>query len=334
MNSGATGNRPRVLLTDPIHPDAHARLAAEADIAVLPDGLSGEDSHAAVRTAITAAQGIIVRRQLPDDLFDAPGDLRGVVRHGVGLDFIPVARATQRGIPVANTPAVNANSVAEYAFAAMLAMSRRIAEFDREVRAGNWNVRRHAATRTFELHGRTVGVIGYGAIGKRIGDIAAQGFSMRVVAHTATPSRLPSHVGALSLHELFAQSDFIVVACPLTPQTRGMVDRAALDHARPGAVLVNVGRGPVIREQDLVDALQDGRLGGAVLDVFEVQPLPMGSGLRTHPNVMLTPHLAGITQDAERAMGMMAAETVLKLIRGERPDNIVNKEIYSQLKEA
>jgi D-3-phosphoglycerate dehydrogenase len=152
---------------------------------------------------------------------------------------------------------------------------------------------------------------------------------MKVVAHTSTPSRLPPHVRALSLNELFAASDFIVVACPLTPQTRGMVDRHVLAHAKPGAVLINVGRGPVIREDDLVGALNDGRIGGAVLDVFEVQPLPADSGLRNHPGVLLTPHLAGITQDAERAMGMMAVDTVLALIRGERPDNIVNKEIFA-----
>lgn len=321
--------RPKVVLTDPIHADAHARLVTDADIAVLPDGVSGEESHSVLRALMADAHGLIVRRQLPDDLFDSPGDLRGVVRHGVGLDFIPVVRASARQIPVANTPAVNANAVAEYAFAAMLAMSRQLARFDQHVRQGNWQSRRTAGADTFELRGRTIGVIGYGAIGKRIGEIATQGFSMKVVAHTTTPSRLPPHVEALSLNELFAASDFIVVACPLTPQTRGMVDRHALAHAKPKAVLINVGRGPVIRETDLAGALNEGRISGAVLDVFEVQPLPADSGLRDHPRVLLTPHLAGITQDAERAMGMMAVDTVLALIRGERPDNIVNKEIYT-----
>jgi D-3-phosphoglycerate dehydrogenase len=329
MSSRPAVPRPKVVLTDPIHADAHARLIGDADIVVLPDGVSGEESHAALRALMVNAHGLIVRRLLPDDLFDSPGDLRGVVRHGVGLDFIPVARASARQVPVANTPAVNANAVAEYAFAAMLAMSRRLAHFDQQVRQGNWQSRRTAGTDTFDLHGRTIGVIGYGAIGRRIGEIAGQGFSMKVVAHTTTPSRLPPHVGALSLNELFSASDFIIIACPLTPQTRGMVDRHALAHAKPGAVLINVGRGPVIREDDLVDALNAGKISGAVLDVFEVQPLPANSGLRKHPGVLLTPHLAGITQDAERAMGMMAVDTVLALIRGERPDNIVNKEIYT-----
>ena len=329
MTTASTGGRPRVILTDPIHPDACARLDRDAEVAVLPASASMEESHAALRSLVADADGLIVRRQLPDDLFDSPGRLRGVVRHGVGLDFIPVARATAQRIPVANTPAVNANAVAEYAFAGMLAMSRRLAHYDQQVRQDNWQSRWTGATGTFELRGRTVGVIGYGAIGKRIGEIAAQGFGMKVAAHTATPSRLPPGVEALSLAALFEASDFVVVACPLTPQTRGMVDREVLARARPGCVLINVGRGPVIRQDELAEALAAGQLKGAVLDVFEVQPLPLDSPLRRHPGVLLTPHLAGITQDAERAMGMMAAETMLALIRGERPDNIVNKEIGS-----
>jgi D-3-phosphoglycerate dehydrogenase len=328
MTHESPTTRPTILLTDPIHPDAHARLAADANIVLLPDGLAREDSEAALRAMLADAHGLIVRRQLPPDVFDTPHQLRGVVRHGVGLDFIPVAQASAQRIPVGSTPGVNANSVAEYVVAAMFAMSRQLAQFDHEVRQGNWQARRTAATRTFELRGRTLGVVGYGAIGRRIGEIATAGLSMKVVAHTGTPSRLPVHIGALSLQELFAASDFIVMACPLTPQTRGMVDRHVLAGAKPGAVLINVGRGPLIVEDDLVSALSAGILDGAVLDVFEVQPLPANSGLRSHPRVLLTPHIAGMTQDAEQAMGMMAVETMLALAHGKRPDNVVNKEIY------
>lgn len=326
--------RPTIVLTDPIHADAHARLAADADAAVLPAELSGAQSDAALRKLLASAHGLIVRRQLPEDIFDAAAHLQGVVRHGVGLDFIPVARASAQQIPVANTPAVNANAVAEYAFAALFALSRQLAHFDQEVRQGHWQSRLTAGAKTFDLRGRTLGVIGYGAIGQRIGEIATQGFSMKVLAHTSTPSRLPAHVGARSLEELFAASDFLVVACPLTPQTRGMVNRRVMAFAKAGAALINVGRGPVICEDDLVSALNAGTISAAVLDVFEVQPPPADSGLRQHPRVLLTPHLAGITQDAERAMGMLAVDTMLALTRGERPDNIVNKEIFSVPKEA
>ncbi|RYF62518.1 MAG: hydroxyacid dehydrogenase [Comamonadaceae bacterium] len=252
------------------------------------------------------------------------------MRQGVGLDFIPVERATANGIPVGNTPAVNANAVAEYVFAALLAHARQLAAFDASVRSGDWAARTQAGARTLELRGRTLGLLGFGAIGQRIAAIASQGFGMSVAVCTGTPSKVPPGMAALSIEGLFAASDFVVIACPLTPQTRGMVNAEVLAHARPGAVLVNVGRGPVVREDDLATALATGPLAGAVLDVFETQPLPASSALRAHPRVLLTPHLAGITQEAERAMGMLAVDTLAAvLLRGERPPNIVNPEVFA-----
>ena len=320
----------RVLLTDPLHPDAHARLAAWAEVSQLPDGLSRAASDDALRDAMPQVHGLVVRRQLPGDLFDRPHALRGVMRQGVGLDFIPVERATANGIPVGNTPAVNANAVAEYVFAALLAHSRQLAAFDASVRAGDWAARTQAGARTYELHGRTLGLIGFGAIGQRIGAIAQHGFGMALAVCTGTPSKVPAGIATLSIEALFAASDFVVIACPLTPQTRGLVNADVLAHAKPGAVLVNVGRGPVLREADLAAALDAGRLAGAVLDVFENQPLPADSALRRHPGVLLTPHLAGLTQEAERAMGLLAVDTLeALLLRGERPPNIVNPEVFA-----
>lgn len=323
--------KPRVLLTDPLHPDAHARLSEWADIEQIPDGLVREGSDDFLRKAMPRIEGLVVRRLLPPDLFDRPNSLRCVMRQGVGLDFIPVPRATTNGIPVGNTPAVNANAVAEYVFAALLAQARQLAAFDQSVRAGDWAVRAQAGARTFELRGRTLGLIGFGAIGQRIAAIAQQGFGMQVAVCTGTPGKVTAPFTALPLDALFAASDFVIVACPLTPQTRGMVDARVLAHARPSAVLVNVGRGPVVREEDLVQALERGQLAGAVLDVFESQPLPDDSALRRHPGVLLTPHLAGITQEAERAMGVLAVDTLAAvLLRGERPPNIVNPEVFDR----
>lgn len=321
---------PRVLLTDPLHADAAARLAAWAQLSQLPQGLTPEQSDQALREAAGRVHGIIVRRQLPADLFERPLSLRAVVRQGVGLDFIPVDRATAHRIPVGNTPGVNANAVAEYVFAALLAHSRQLAQFDASVRSGDWQVRGQAGARTFELSGGALGVIGFGAIGQRIGQIARQGFGMQVATCTTTPSRVPQGVAVLPLEALFAASDFIVIACPLTPATRGMVNARVLAHARPGAVLVNVGRGPVLVESDLAAALQAGALAGAVLDVFETQPLPDNSALRRHPGVLLTPHLAGITREAERAMSLLAVDTMRALLAGERPTNIVNPEVFDR----
>lgn len=319
---------PKVVLTDAIHPEAHAMLADAATVVVLDAALSGPEALQALRVEVQDAQGLIVRRQLPPDLLEGPHALRGIVRHGVGLDFIPVESATQHGVPVANTPAVNANAVAEYAMTAMLDGARRFRFFDGQVRQGNWNARKSAGAMTFELRGRTIGIVGFGSIGNRIAEIATGGFGMRVAACTRTPSRLPEGISAKSLEDLFACSDFVVLACPLTEHTRGMINRNILTRAKPGLFLVNVARGAVINEPDLVDALAAGHIGGAALDVFTTQPLPMDSPLRDHPRVAVTPHLAGVTQDAELAMGLMAVESQLALIRGERPDNVVNRACY------
>jgi D-3-phosphoglycerate dehydrogenase len=325
--------RPRVLLTDPIQSEAHERLAASADIETLSPELVGEASDQGLREMISQFDGLIVRRQLPENLFEAGAHLRAVVRHGVGVDFIPVERATANGIPVANTPDVNANAVAEYAISAMLAMTRRLAEFDVAVRNGDWNRRITAGAQCRELRGASLGIIGYGAIGRRTAEIAAAGFGMHLRAHTSTPSKLPPTVEAVSLQTLFSRSDFIVVSCPLTRATRGMVNTALLAHAPPGAVLINVSRGPVLRQDDVVAALKNGTLGGAVLDVYDQHPLAGDSPLRELPNVLLTPHIAGLTHDAARAMGLAAVDTMLALLRGERPRSIVNPEFSVVTKE-
>ncbi|QUN32687.1 hydroxyacid dehydrogenase (plasmid) [Cupriavidus sp. KK10] len=319
-------SRPLVLLTDPIAPEAHARLAADADVELLPPGLIGEASDQALRDRIAQVDGLIVRRQLPGDLFEREHRLRAVVRHGVGVDFIPVDRATAHGIPVANTPDTNSNAVAEYAVSAMLAMTRKLEDFDDAVRNGDWNRRMIAGEQSRELRGSTLGIIGFGAIGRRVAEIAGVGFGMKLLAHTSTPSKLPPHVDPAELTELFARSDYIVIACPLIPATRGMVNKTLLAHARPTTVLVNVARGPIIQQADLIDVLSSGTIGGAVLDVFEQHPLPDDSPLRALQNVLLTPHIAGLTQDASMAMGLAAVQTMLALLRGERAHNIVNPE--------
>ncbi|RYF80061.1 MAG: hydroxyacid dehydrogenase, partial [Comamonadaceae bacterium] len=190
---------PRVLITDPLHPDAHTRLASWADVEALPAGVSGAASDALLRDAMPRVQGLVVRRLLPPDLFDRPHALRCVMRQGVGLDFIPVERATANGVPVGNTPAVNANAVAEYVFAALLAHARQLAAFDASVRGGDWAARTQAGARTFELRGRTLGLLGFGAIGQRVAAIASQGFGMSVAVCTGTPSKVPPGMAALSI---------------------------------------------------------------------------------------------------------------------------------------
>ena len=314
--------RPVVLLTNPIHPEAEAMLAVQARPVTAPD-----PSPETLRALIAEAEGLVVRVKLPDDILEGATRLRGIVRHGVGLDMIPVAAATARGIPVANLPGSNTQAVAEYVFAALFHLRRQVWRLDGGLRAEGWGAVRPIADGLSEIGGSTLGVLGLGEIGGRVARIGQHGFGMRVLGASRSGATLGGLAQAVDLGTLFAQSDAVVVACPLTEATRGLVDAALIGRMRPGAVLINVARGPVIDAAALAAALQAGKLAGAALDVFDVQPLASDHPLLACPNLLLTPHVAGITQTSSRAMSVGAVEEMLRILRGERPRNLVNPEI-------
>ena len=324
----------RILLTQPIHPQAQARLAELGEVVVAPD-----TSRSTLRRAAAGCAVVMVRALLPDDIFDAAPSLIGAVRHGAGVDMIPIAAATEHGVLVANVPGVNANAVAEHVARSMLQLARFSMPMALRLRArgAGWARARAFSDAGFELRGRTVGLVGFGHVGQAIARVCAHGFSMRVLAHTRSPlPRLPASVEPsalpappvtrVALPDLLAQSDFVVLACPLTDETRGMVGAAQLETMRQGSYLINVARGPVVVESALVEALQSGHLAGAALDVFDTIPI-----LEAHPywqmeQVIITPHVAGITEDSMLAMGRGAALAVERLLRGEVPPNCINPE--------
>lgn len=316
--------KPLVLLTNPIHPEAVARLEPHARVVTAPD--TGADTLR--RLARQGAAGLIVRAQLPDDILDHAPGLRGIVRHGVGLDFVPLAAATARGLPVANLPGSNTRAVAEYAFAALLDLRRRLAHLDRTLRRDGWLAAKTLASDLPEIGGTTLGVLGLGEIGRAVAGIGRHGFGMRVLGAARTQRNLDGLVEPVPVERLFAESDAVVIACPLTPETRGLVGAALIGRMRPGAVLINVARGPIVEAEALADALEAGRIGGAALDVFAEQPLPEDHRLRGCPNLLLTPHVAGTTATSLRTMGLGAAEAMLAILRGERPATVVNPEVY------
>ena len=316
---------PKVLLTNPIDPSGEEILRGVAQIARAPD------TRAETLNALVAdAEILIVRAFLPADIFERPNRLRGVVRHGVGLDMIPMESATAHGIPVANVPGSNAEAVAEHAIAGMLLVARQIHRMDRELRDIDWPASRKRSEASTELFGRTLGIVGMGNVGTRIAEIASAGFRMRVLG-TATRSRvLPSCVESTPLDKIFRESDYIVLACPLTAETRHLVNAERIALMKPDAALVNVARGPVVDEGALADALAARRIRGAVLDVFEEQPLR-----RNHPflhldNVILTPHAAGITEESMKRMSLGAAEEAVRLLAFERPHNLCNPEVWGR----
>lgn len=314
--------KPRVLLTNPIHPALRPVLAQHAEVVVAPD-----PSAPTLTRLIADVDALVVRAQLSATLFDHAPRLRAVVRHGVGLDMIPVEAATARGIPVANLPGSNTQAVVEYCLAAMLQLRRGLALMDQKLRQDGWAAARPLADRGTELGGSTCGIVGVGAIGGRLAGIAGA-LGMRVLGLTRRPESLPAGMAAADPQQLFAESDVVVLCCPLTEQTRGLVNAATLARMKRDAILINVARGPVVDTAALLAALREGRLGGAALDVHDVQPLTGTEAVFDAPNLLLTPHVAGITDTSMRAMSEGAVATVLALLRGERPPNVVNPQVF------
>lgn len=321
-NENSNDTRPRVLLTNAIHPSLMPELARECELILAPDTRAGTLSR-----LVTDVDGLIVRSLLPPDIFDHAVRLRAVVRHGVGLDMIPVEAATARGIPVANLPGSNTTAVVEYCIAAMLHLRRGLAKVDARLRSDGWAAARPLADGSRELGASVCGIVGVGAIGGQLA-AAAAGLGMRVVGLTRRPGNLPSGVEAADRATLFANADVVVLCCPLNDQTRGLVDAATLATMKPDAILINVSRGPVVDTTALLDALRGGRLGGAALDVHDKQPLAGNEPAFDCPNLLLTPHVAGITDTSMTGMSRGTVSTLLALLRGERPANVVNPEVF------
>ncbi|MBL6077938.1 hydroxyacid dehydrogenase [Belnapia sp. T18] len=316
----------KVALTEPIEPVGMAVLR-EAGLEVI-EGPGGEQSHDQLRALCRAASAVIVRQKLPDDLAASCPRLLVAARHGVGVDLIPVADCTAHGVLVTNVPGANADAVAEFVVAQMLAAARQLETMHRLHLTEGWKSGRALASSATELRGRTLGIVGVGAIGTRLAEIAHHGFRMRVLGFQRRREALPGFVEYAALPNLFAESDFIALACPLTPETKGLASAALIGRMKPTAWLMNVSRGAVVEEEALVEALSAGRIGGAALDVYAVQPLAAGHPLRDFPNVVLSPHVAGLSRESAARMSQVAAEDVVRVLRGGRPANLINPEAW------
>jgi D-3-phosphoglycerate dehydrogenase len=313
----------RIVATDAIHPDAVALLAPLGGVA-LPD----DDGEAALRAAVADADALIVRRRLPDDLFDAAPRLKFVVRHGVGLDYIPVDAATAAGIVVANQPDANTNAVVEHVVGVLLTIARRFGWLNARLLAGEWDARNRAGT--FELRGRTLGIVGLGRIGGGVAAAAHSGLGMAVLAHDPTVAQKPDHVTDTPLDALLAKADFVTFHVPLTDTTHRMIDAALLARMAKHAWLINAARGELVDDAALVTALRERRIAGAALDVYAPEPLAADSPYRGLDNVLLTPHSAALTEEAVRRMGMGSAEDVVRVLGGGRPRSFVNPQVWER----
>ena len=248
-----------------------------------------------------------------DVLAECP-ELRLLSIWGTGTDHVDLRAARARGITVTNTPAVSAVAVAEHTVSLMFAVARQTVNVDRAVRAGEW-----PRAMVQQLHGKTLGVIGTGAIGREVVRLGA-GIGMKVIAWSFNQR---GDYPWVTLEDLFRRSDVVSVHVRQSPETLGMIRAEHFAMMKPGAIFINTARGRIVVEKDLIEALRSNRIAGAGLDVFETEPLPMDSPLRLLPNVVLTPHAAGITREATEAGLAMAIDNVLAFRAG-TPVRVVN----------
>jgi D-3-phosphoglycerate dehydrogenase len=314
-------DRFRVLATTSLHPDAEVLLRSECDYAVAADTQPGT-----LKREVADADALIVRIKLPDDIFDGTIRLRACIRHGVGLDFVPVEAATRAGIVVGNLLSANTQAVIEHVVGCVILLARDLHELAIDFSRNGWSARnRHPG---MELAGKTLGIVGCGRIGSGVAHALHAAFGMRVIGYNRTPLQPRSIIEQVALDEVFAQADVISLNIASTPETRGLVDARRLGLMKPGAFLINTARGDLIDDTALLDALHAGRIGGAALDVFEPEPLPDDHPFRTAPRLFLTPHTGGGTEESARRMSMESAEDALRVLRGEKPSHLVNPEIW------
>ncbi len=323
--------KPRVFVTR-IIPDAGLRLVqAACDVDLWTDE-ELPPSREALLAHVTGADGLLclLTDRVDGEVLDAAGPgLKVISNHAVGFDNIDVPAATARGIPVGNTPGILTDATADFAFALLLAAARRVAEGERFVRAGRWVTWGPSLLLGPDVHGATLGLIGFGRIGQAMARRAA-GFTMHVLYHDPTLPQPPADLNAtpVDLATLLRESDFVSLHVPLTPGTRSLINRETLALMKPTAVLINTARGPVADQAALYEALRDRRIFAAALDVTDPEPIPADSPLLTLDNCLITPHIASASVATRDKMARMAAENLLAGLRGERLPHCVNPEVY------
>jgi len=323
----ATPRKQKVLISQPIH-EAGVRLLAEKfEVRVSPD-----HSPATLAREIRDCSGLLVRTApIPASVIEAAPDLKVIARHGVGYENIDMAAATRRRIPVAITADANALSVAEHVLVLMGALAKRILEYDGATRKGDWEIRN--SYRAIDLNGKVLGILGMGRIGSLVCRKAKAAFDMEVLAYDpVVPHAAMERAGARvvgSIPELLRASDVVTVHTPLTPETKGLIGEAQFKLMRPTAFLINAARGPVVDEKALFTALTEGRIAGAGLDVFDQEAPDPKNPLFTLPNVVLTPHSAGLTVECVIRMATGAARAIVDVLEGRRPPHVVNPEVFS-----
>jgi D-3-phosphoglycerate dehydrogenase len=318
----------KVLLPQPIESEAIA-LLEQANCIIT---VAADPKPETVLPLIKDAHGLILRTgiTITRELLAAADELLVISRTGGGLDNVDVAAATEKEIIVTSNLGVNTISVAEHVLSMMLALSKKLYLLDSAVRQGNFGIRYRNLPR--DLHGKTIGLLGFGRIGSAIGRICRQTFDMQVLAYdpyltVEKKNELSPGVKFVEPEELLSNSDVVSIHVPLTDQTRDLVDGPEIALMKPEAILINASRGGVVNEAALCEALQNNRIAGAGLDVFSREPVPQDHPLLKLENVILTPHSAALTSECVTRMATEAAKCVLDVFAGRQPANVANRQI-------
>ncbi len=315
--------RPQILSLTGMHQEGLALLRASAELR-----MASALDPATLRKEVVGALGLIIRTGGVVDapLLDHGRELKVVGRHGVGYDQIDINAATERGIQVVYTPGANTQSVAEHVFAFLISLSKHFPRMTSALAAGNYHARTSITGR--EIAGKTIGIIGFGRIGRQVGKIAHHGFGMKVLYNDIVPAppEVENAAGArrVSLEEALSTPEYVTLHVPLDATTRRMISADQLALMRRDAILINTCRGPVVDEPAVARALDSGRLWGYGADVFTVEPPPPEHPLIGRSDVLLTPHSAAQTEEGLRAMALTVVQEVLGVLAGKRPEFPVN----------
>ncbi|MBV7486493.1 hydroxyacid dehydrogenase [Bordetella sp. BOR01] len=317
----------KCLIVQPIHEQGLAMLRTAGIACATP----ASPSMADVAQAIADCDAVITRNAgLDARAIEAATRLRVIGNHGAGTNMIDLAAAERLGIPVVSTPGANAHSVAELALSMMMALVKRTVAFDHAVRNGNWNIRYEPGLR--ELSGLTLGIVGFGQIGRLLARMAVGGFGMAVRVHS--PSVPPGDIAAAgcvavdSLAALVGGVDILSLHRPSRPGAGPLLDDALLSSMKPGAILINTARGGLVDDAALARHLASGRLGGAGLDVFAHEPPPTDDPLLHMPQVVLAPHAGGSTEEALARTACAVAGQVIDALQGRRPAHLVTPGVW------
>lgn len=320
----------RLLVQGRLNDAQVAELSDLFEVTELPKSSSLADAE---NSALLAETHGIIGSGLPitAQLLDSAPNLEAVATISVGYDTIPVDELTKRGIMLCNTPDVLTETTADTGFALIMATARRVVELAELVKSDNWKAGIGPALFGSDVHGKTLGMVGFGRIGQAVARRGALGFGMKILYSNASPKpEVESRLGAerRELNELLAEADFVCVTVPLTPETERLIGASEFALMKPSAIFINIARGKVVDEAALIKALENGVIQGAGLDVFEQEPLPASSPLTKMTNVVALPHIGSATHETRHAMAQRAVDNIRLALQGERPISLVNEETY------